>query len=64
MVLVRLVPIQRLFLEMCVDLDLVIYGEDAIDSYPHLVATNNKSLAIDNAYANWYETEFDKKINQ
>ena len=46
-------PIQRLFLGMCADLGLVIYGGDATDAYAHSPAPNDTYLTIDDAYADW-----------
>ena len=59
-----LLSIQRLFLGMCADLGLIIYGSDATDAYAHLLAPNATILSIDDAYATWYENKFNKKIDR
>ena len=46
---------------MCADLGLVIYGGDVTDAYAHSLAPNATYLAVDQAYADWYETKFDKE---
>ena len=56
-------PIQRLFLGMCADLGLVIYVGDCTDAYAHSPAPRDTFLSINKAYANWYETKFNEKIN-
>ena len=49
---------------MCADLGLVIYGGDCTDAYAHSPAPNDTYLSIDEAYADWYETKFKKKIDR
>ena len=44
-------PIQRLFLGMCADLGMIIYGGDATDAYAHSPAPNNTYLSVNDAYA-------------
>ena len=39
-------PIQRLFLGICANTGLTIYGGDATDAYAYLPTPNNKYLAI------------------
>ena len=51
-------PIQRLFLGMCANLGLLIYGGDATDAYAHSPAPNDTYLTIDDAYANWYYNKY------
>lgn len=53
-------PIQRLFLGMCNNLGLIIYGGDATDAYPHSPAPNDTYLAVDEAYSDWYEQKYNK----
>ena len=48
-------PIQRLFLGMCADSGLTIYGGDATDAYAHSLAPTDTYHAVDNAYAEWYK---------
>ena len=48
-------PIQRLFLRMCANSGLTIYGGDAIDAYVHSHAPNDTYFVVDNAYAEWYK---------
>ena len=57
-------PIQRIFLGMCADLGLVIYGGDATDAYAHSPAPSATFLSIDDAYATWYKNKFNKKIDR
>ena len=56
-------PRQPLFLRMCADLGLVIYGSDCTDAYAHSPAPNDTFLFINDAYANLYEAKFNKKID-
>ena len=49
---------------MCVDLGLIMYGGDCTDAYAHSLVPNDTYLSINNAYANWYEAKFNKKIDQ
>ena len=44
-------PIQRLFLWMCANSGLTIYGGDATDAYAHSPAPNDTYLIIDHVYA-------------
>ena len=53
-------PIQQLFLGMCADLGLIIYGGDATDAYAHLPAPNDTYLSVDEAYSNWYKQKYNK----
>ena len=47
-------PVQRLFMGLCADMGLTIYGGNATDAYAHSPAPNDTYLAIDDAYADWY----------
>lgn len=59
-----LLPIQRLFLRICTDLGLVNYGVDATDAYTHSPAPNTTFLSINEAYAAWCKTKYNKKIDR
>ena len=59
-----LLPIQRLFLGMCADLGLIIYGGDCTDAYAHSPAPNFTYLSIDKTYADWYKNKFKKRIDR
>ena len=47
-------PVQRLFMGLCADMGLTIYGGDATDAYAHSPAPTDTYLAVDDAYADWY----------
>ena len=47
-------PVQRLFMGLCADMGLTIYGSDVTDAYAHSPAPNDTYLAVDDAYADWY----------
>ena len=57
-------PVQRLFLGICADAGLTIYGGDATDAYAHSPAPNDTYLQVDDAYAEWYNNKFKDKINK
>ena len=58
-------PIQRLFLALCAQQGLSIYGCDIIDAYAHTPAADTKSyLAVDQAYLDWYLKTEGKRINR
>ena len=57
-------PIQRLFLGICADLGLVIYGGDATDAYARSPAPNDTYLTIDDAYADWYYNKYKVKLDR
>ena len=48
-------PVQHLFLSIAVDLNLIVFGGDATDTYAYAPAPNHTFLAIDEAYADWYK---------
>ena len=48
-------PIQQLFLGICAQSGLTIYGGDVTDAYAHSPALNNTYLAVDDAYKEWYK---------
>ena len=56
-------PIQRLFLGICANLGLVIYGGNMTDAYAHSSAPSATFLSINEAYTDWYKTKFNKRIN-
>ena len=58
-------PIQRLFFAIAASLNLKVYGGDAKDAFAHSPGPEmNTYLAIDDAYAEWYEQKFGKKIDR
>ena len=57
-------PIQRLFLGICSNSGLTIYGGDATDTYVHSPAPNNTYLQVDNVHTKWYNNKFKDKISK
>ena len=57
-------PIQWLFLGICTDSWLTIYGGDAIDAYAQSPAPNDSYLQVDNAYAEWYKNKTNETISK
>ena len=58
-------PIQRLFFAIAANLNLKVYGGDAKDAFAHSPGPEmNTYLAIDDAYSDWYESKFAKKLNR
>ena len=58
-------PIQCLFFAIAANLNLKVYGGDAKDTFAHSPGPEMKIyLAINDAYAEWYEQTFAKPINQ
>ena len=57
-------PVQRMFLAITADLNLPVFGADCIDAYAHAVAPSGTYLTIDEAYSDWYEKKYGKKINR
>ena len=57
-------PVQRLFLGICADSGLTIYGGDATDAYAHSLAPNDTYLQVDDAYAEWYKNKTNKTISK
>jgi hypothetical protein len=58
-------PIQRMFFALAASRGYRIYGGDAQDAYAHSPPPERPTfVSIDNAYAEWYEQKFKKKINR
>lgn len=57
-------PVQRLFLGICEDTGLTIYGGDATDAYAHSLAPNDTYLQVVDAHAELYNNKFKDKINK
>ena len=58
-------PIQRLFVGLSAHLGYRIYGADAQDAYAHSPPPEKPTyVAIDDAYAEWYENRFNKKLDR
>ena len=57
-------PVQRLFMGLCADMGLTIYGGDATDAYAHSPAPNDTYLAINDAYTEWYLNKYKTPISK
>ena len=57
-------PVQQLFLGICANTGLTIYGGDATNAYRHSPTPNNTYLHVDNAYAKLYKNKFNETINK
>ena len=58
-------PVQRLFVALSAHLGFPIYGGDAKDAYAHSPPPENPTyVSIDDAYAEWYEHRFNKKVDR
>ena len=57
-------PVQRTLMGISAEQVLTLFGGDATDAYAHSTAPNETYLTIDNAYADWYKSKFDKNINR
>ena len=58
-------PIQRLFFALSAHLGYPIYGGDAQDAYAHSPPPERPTfVAINDAYAEWYESRYGKKIDR
>ena len=57
-------PVQRLFLGICVDSGSTIYGGEATDTYVHLSPPNDTYLTFDDAYADWYKDMYNVIISK
>ena len=58
-------PIQRLFLAISASQNLKIYGGDAKDAYGHSPGPEIPTfMSIDDAYAEWYEEKYGKKLDR
>ena len=56
--------IQQLFLGICANAGLTIYGGDATDAYAHSPAPNDTYLQVDDAYAEWYKNKTNETISK
>ena len=57
-------PVQRMFMAIAAHLNLPIYGADCIDAYAHADAPSDTYLTIDEAYSDWYEKKFGRRIDR
>ena len=57
-------PVQQLFMGLCADMGLTIYGSNATDAYAHSPAPSHTYLAIDDAYASWYFKKHGEHISR
>ena len=57
-------PVQRLFMGLCADMELTIYGVNATDAYAYSPAPSDTYLAIDDAYTNWYFKKHGEQISK
>ena len=58
-------PIQRLFVGLCAQKGLCMYGGDACDAYAHAPAPEMMThLTIDDAYYEWYKEKTGKSLNR
>ena len=51
-------PIQQMFMGIAAHSGLTVYGGDATDAYAHSHAPKDTSLAVDDAYAEWYKDNY------
>ena len=56
--------IQHLFLGICADAGLIIYGGDNMEAYAHSSALNNTYLWVDVVYAEWYGDKYKTKLSK
>ena len=58
-------PVQRMFIAMSAELGHGLFSGDAKDTYAHSPPPETPTfIQIDNAYADWYENKFGKKIDR
>ena len=58
-------PVQRLFFALSASLNYRVFGGDAKDAFAHSPPPDRPTyVAIDDAYAEWYEWKFGKKIDR
>lgn len=58
-------PIQRLFIALSAQLGHALFGGDAKDAHAHSPPPECPTFVqIDDAYADWYENKFGKKVNR
>ena len=48
---------------MCADINLIVWGLDCVDAYAHACSPSDTYLAVDEAYAEWYENKYKKRLN-
>ena len=57
-------PVQRLFIDLCAQKGLCMYGGDACDAFAYAPAPGMMThLTIDNAYYKWYKEKTGKSLN-
>ena len=56
-------PVQRILMGIAAEQGLTLSGIDATDAYIDSPAPNETYLMIDNAYADWYKSKFDRNFN-
>ena len=58
-------PIQRMYIGLCAQKGLCMYGGDARDAYAHAPAPETMThLTIDDAYYEWYKEKTGKSLNR
>ena len=57
-------PVQRLFLGIAADLNLILFGGDSTDVYANSPIHSKNYLDIDEAYADLTKYQFKKEINR
>ena len=58
-------PIQRLFFALAASQGYRVYGGDATDAFAHSPPPDSPTfVAIDDAYAEWYEDKYKKKLDR
>ena len=57
-------PIHQIFLGICANAGLTIYGGDATDAYAHSLAPNDTYLQVDNAYVEGYKNKTNETISK
>jgi len=57
-------PVQQLFFALATRENYRVYGGDAQDAYAHSLPPETPTfVSIDDAYADWYEHRFKKKLD-
>eukprot|EP00980_Cylindrotheca_fusiformis_P008178 scaffold1732_cov76-Cylindrotheca_fusiformis.AAC.1 len=58
-------PVQRLFFALAAEMNYKVFGGDAKDAYAHSPPPKRPTyVAIDDAYAEWYQHKFGKPVNR
>ena len=58
-------PVQRLFFALAAHMNYKVFGGDAQDAYAHSPPPETPTfVSIDDAYVDWYEHRFKKKLNR